>query len=76
MLGHTQGPRRNKATTVLQEMRIQVPQEEGFRAQEDMSMSVGSAGLEGVALRLGLILALGPQNVFVLRQGPSIQLIS
>ena len=34
-----------------------------------MSMSVGSAGLEGFALSLGLILALGPQNVFVLRQG-------
>ena len=32
-------------------------------------MSVGSAGLEGFALSLGLILALGPQNVFVLRQG-------
>ena len=34
-----------------------------------MSMSVGSAGLEGFALSIGLILALGPQNVFVLRQG-------
>ena len=32
-------------------------------------MSVSSAGLEGFALSLGLILALGPQNVFVLRQG-------
>ena len=69
MLGHTQGPRRNKATTVLQEMRIQVPQEEGFRAQEDMSMSLGSAGLEGFALSIGLILAIGPQNAFVMRQG-------
>jgi len=34
-----------------------------------MSMSVGSAGLEGFALSLGLILAIGPQNAFVMRQG-------
>lgn len=34
-----------------------------------MSMSVGSAGLEGFALSLGLILAIGPQNIFVMRQG-------
>ena len=34
-----------------------------------MSMDFGSAGLEGFALSIGLILALGPQNVFVLRQG-------
>ena len=32
-------------------------------------MSVGSAGLEGFALSLGLILAIGPQNIFVMRQG-------
>ena len=32
-------------------------------------MGIESAGLEGFALSLGLILALGPQNVFVLRQG-------
>ena len=50
-------------------MRIQVPQEEGFRAQEDMSMGLGSAGLEGFALSIGLILAIGPQNAFVMRQG-------
>ncbi len=34
-----------------------------------MSMSVGSAGLEGFALSLGLILVIGPQNAFVMRQG-------
>jgi L-lysine exporter family protein LysE/ArgO len=34
-----------------------------------MSMSLGSAGLEGFALSLGLILAIGPQNAFVMRQG-------
>ena len=34
-----------------------------------MSMSVGSAGLEGFALSFGLILAIGPQNAFVMRQG-------
>ena len=34
-----------------------------------MSLAVGSAGLEGFALSIGLILALGPQNIFVLRQG-------
>ena len=34
-----------------------------------MSMGVGSAGLEGFALSLGLILAIGPQNIFVMRQG-------
>ena len=34
-----------------------------------MSMSIGSAGLEGFALSLGLILAIGPQNAFVMRQG-------
>tara|TARA_B100000686_G_C16649023_1_gene894471 strand:- start:562 stop:1176 length:615 start_codon:yes stop_codon:yes gene_type:complete len=32
-------------------------------------MSVGSAGLEGFALSIGLILAIGPQNAFVMRQG-------
>ena len=32
-------------------------------------MSIGSAGLEGFALSLGLILAIGPQNAFVMRQG-------
>lgn len=32
-------------------------------------MSLGSAGLEGFALSLGLILAIGPQNAFVMRQG-------
>lgn len=31
--------------------------------------SVLAAGVEGFALSIGLILALGPQNVFVLRQG-------
>ena len=34
-----------------------------------MSMGVESAGLEGFALSLGLILAIGPQNAFVMRQG-------
>tara|TARA_Y100000588_G_scaffold61076_2_gene60219 strand:- start:12055 stop:12675 length:621 start_codon:yes stop_codon:yes gene_type:complete len=34
-----------------------------------MSMAVASAAVEGFALSLGLILALGPQNVFVMRQG-------
>ena len=28
-----------------------------------------SAGIEGFALSMGLILAIGPQNIFVLRQG-------
>ena len=32
-------------------------------------MGIGSAGLEGFALSIGLILAIGPQNVFVMRQG-------
>lgn len=32
-------------------------------------MSIGSAGLEGFSLSLGLILAIGPQNAFVMRQG-------
>jgi len=32
-------------------------------------MGLGSAGLEGFALSLGLILAIGPQNAFVMRQG-------
>ena len=32
-------------------------------------MGVGSAGLEGFALSFGLILAIGPQNAFVMRQG-------
>ena len=34
-----------------------------------MSMSIGSAAVEGFALSIGLILTLGPQNVFVMRQG-------
>ena len=34
-----------------------------------MSMAIGSAAVEGFALSIGLILALGPQNVFVMRQG-------
>jgi L-lysine exporter family protein LysE/ArgO len=34
-----------------------------------MSMSLGSAGLEGFALSIGLILVIGPQNAFVMRQG-------
>jgi len=34
-----------------------------------MSLAFGSAGLEGFALSIGLILALGPQNIFILRQG-------
>ena len=34
-----------------------------------MSLSIGSSGLEGFALSMGLILALGPQNAFVMRQG-------
>ena len=50
-------------------MRVQPPKEEGLRAQADMSMSLGAAGLEGFALSLGLILAIGPQNAFVMRQG-------
>ncbi len=50
-------------------MRLLKTKEEGLRAQDNMSMSVGSAGLEGFALSIGLILALGPQNAFVLRQG-------
>jgi len=53
----------------MQEVRVHRAKEEGFRAQEDMSMSVGSSGLEGFALSLGLILAIGPQNAFVMRQG-------
>ena len=32
-------------------------------------MSVLSAGVAGFALSMGLILAIGPQNIFVLRQG-------
>ncbi|MGA0240008.1 MAG: hypothetical protein ACO3L7_01490 [Poseidonia sp.] len=32
-------------------------------------MSLLSPGLTGFGLSLGLILAIGPQNVFVLRQG-------
>ncbi|MEK9651171.1 MAG: LysE family transporter, partial [Poseidonia sp.] len=32
-------------------------------------MSLAYAGVAGFALSLGLILAIGPQNVFVLRQG-------
>ena len=32
-------------------------------------MAIGSAAVEGFALSIGLILALGPQNVFVMRQG-------
>ena len=54
---------------VLPQVRLLKTKEEGLRAQDDMSMSVGSAGLEGFALSIGLILALGPQNAFVLRQG-------
>jgi L-lysine exporter family protein LysE/ArgO len=48
-------------------MRLHEAKEEGFRAQVDMS--IVSAGLEGFALSLGLILAIGPQNAFVMRQG-------
>ena len=33
-------------------------------------MGVLSAGVAGFALSMGLILAIGPQNIFVLRQGP------
>tara|TARA_Y100001956_G_scaffold80940_1_gene97166 strand:- start:30 stop:698 length:669 start_codon:yes stop_codon:yes gene_type:complete len=50
-------------------MWIHWSEEEGRRAQEDMSMGIGSAGLEGFALSFGLILAIGPQNAFVMRQG-------
>ena len=32
-------------------------------------MGLWSAGIEGFALSMGLILAIGPQNIFVLRQG-------
>ena len=32
-------------------------------------MDFWSAGIEGFALSLGLILAIGPQNIFVVRQG-------
>ena len=32
-------------------------------------MGVLSAGVAGFALSMGLILAIGPQNIFVLRQG-------
>jgi len=48
-------------------MRLYEAKEEGCRAQVDMS--IASAGLEGFALSLGLILAIGPQNAFVMRQG-------
>ena len=54
---------------MLQKVRIHWAEEEGRREKEDMSMGVGSAGLEGFALSFGLILAIGPQNVFVMRQG-------
>ena len=32
-------------------------------------MGLWTAGIEGFALSMGLILAIGPQNIFVLRQG-------
>jgi|TARA_B100000902_G_scaffold10483_3_gene12738 L-lysine exporter family protein LysE/ArgO len=35
----------------------------------DLMSGLLAAGVEGFALSIGLILALGPQNVFVLRQG-------
>ena len=54
---------------MLQKVRIHGAEEEGRREKEDMSMGVGSAGLEGFALSFGLILAIGPQNIFVMRQG-------
>jgi len=53
----------------MQEVWLQQTKEEGCRTQVDVSMSIGSAGLEGFALSLGLILAIGPQNAFVMRQG-------
>jgi L-lysine exporter family protein LysE/ArgO len=53
----------------MSEVWLLEPQEEGFRTQEDVSLSLFSAGLEGFALSLGLILAIGPQNAFVMRQG-------
>ncbi|MED6346344.1 MAG: LysE/ArgO family amino acid transporter [Candidatus Thermoplasmatota archaeon] len=53
----------------MQEVWLQQAKEEGCRTQVDVSMSIGSAGLEGFALSLGLILAIGPQNAFVMRQG-------
>ena len=65
LLRNSPRSRGNQATPILQEVRVQQPKEEGLRAQEDMSMSLGSAGLEGFALSLGLILAIGPQNAFV-----------
>tara|TARA_Y100001934_G_scaffold280318_1_gene386692 strand:- start:1136 stop:1804 length:669 start_codon:yes stop_codon:yes gene_type:complete len=50
-------------------MRLHRTEEEGCREKEDVSMGIGSAGLEGFALSVGLILAIGPQNAFVMRQG-------
>ena len=59
----------DQASQKLQEVRLHRIEEKGCRTQEDMSMGVESAGLEGFALSLGLILAIGPQNAFVMRQG-------
>ena len=69
LLSHPPCPQQHQATQILQEVRLYGPEEESRGTQEDMIMSVGSAGLEGFALSIGLILAIGPQNAFVMRQG-------
>ena len=38
-------------------------------ARRPRRMGLWLAGIEGFALSMGLILAIGPQNIFVLRQG-------
>jgi len=69
LLGNTPRSRWSQAPPIMQEVRLQQTKEEGCRTQVDVSMGLGSAGLEGFALSLGLILAIGPQNAFVMRQG-------
>ena len=53
----------------MPQVRLHWYENQGRRAQEDLIMAVASAAVEGFALSLGLILALGPQHVFVMRQG-------
>ena len=69
LLRNSPSPWWDQASSIMQEVWLQQTKEEGCRTQVDVSMSIGSAGLEGFALSLGLILAIGPQNAFVMRQG-------
>ena len=69
LLRNSPSPWWGQASSIMQEVWLQQAKEEGCRTQVDVSMSIGSAGLEGFALSLGLILAIGPQNAFVMRQG-------